>query len=179
MNNQEAVLNAALPLFLRYGYRKTSMGDVARASGFSRQSIYTWYPNKKKLFIGVVRHTFQNIQVSYTSALNDPSKNLHERLVDAFAHFAGFIVNSDTSMSSMDELAEVASSFLGAFIVDFEQDFISAVASQLQEQRGHAPIQQAHVLLAVSRGLKYSAGSLEEYRSSMLIAMDLLLNPQT
>ena len=76
MNNQEAVLNAALPLFLRYGYRKTSMEDVARASGFSRQSIYTWYPNKKKLFIGVVRHTFQNIQVSYTSALNDPSKSI-------------------------------------------------------------------------------------------------------
>ena len=59
MSNQEVVLNAALPLFLRYGYRKTSMEDVAQASGFSRQSIYTWYPNKKKLFI--VKHIYQPI----------------------------------------------------------------------------------------------------------------------
>ena len=179
MSNQEVVLNAALPLFLRYGYRKTSMEDVARASGFSRQSIYTWYPNKKKLFISVVRHTFQNIQKSYTFALSDSSKNIHERIVDAFAHFTGFVVNSDASMSSMDELVGVAFSYLGEFIVEFEQDFVSSIASLLHEQRGHTPIQQAHVLLAVSRGLKYSITSMEEYRSTMLIAIDLLLNPQT
>ena len=74
MSNQEVVLNAALPLFLRYGYRKTSMEDVARASGFSRQSIYLGIPTRKS-FYAVVRHTFQNIQ-NRILVLHDSSKNI-------------------------------------------------------------------------------------------------------
>ena len=58
MNHHQTVIAAALPLFLRFGYR-ASMEEVAKATtGFSRQSIYSWYPSKKKLFIAVVEATF-------------------------------------------------------------------------------------------------------------------------
>ena len=41
-------------LFLRFGYRKTSMDDIARAAGVSRQALYLWFPNKEALFCAVV-----------------------------------------------------------------------------------------------------------------------------
>ena len=37
---QEAVLEAAVGVFARYGFRKTSMDEVARAAGVSRQGLY-------------------------------------------------------------------------------------------------------------------------------------------
>ncbi len=37
---QAAVLEAAVGVFARYGYRKTSMDEVARAAGVSRQGLY-------------------------------------------------------------------------------------------------------------------------------------------
>jgi len=36
-NKREAILVAATAIFLRYGFKKTSMDDVARAAGVSRQ----------------------------------------------------------------------------------------------------------------------------------------------
>ena len=40
MNHQHTVIAVALPLFLRYGYRKTSMEDIATATGFFECSRY-------------------------------------------------------------------------------------------------------------------------------------------
>ncbi len=37
---RESILQAAVGVFLRYGYKKTSMDDLARAAGLSRQGLY-------------------------------------------------------------------------------------------------------------------------------------------
>src|SRR4051812_18866700 len=35
----EGILDAALPVFVRHGFRKTSMADIARAAGISRAAL--------------------------------------------------------------------------------------------------------------------------------------------
>jgi AcrR family transcriptional regulator len=49
-----ALLAAAAEVFARYGYRKASMDDVARAAGLSRQGLYLHYPTKDALFKAAV-----------------------------------------------------------------------------------------------------------------------------
>ncbi|WP_378940900.1 TetR/AcrR family transcriptional regulator [Mesorhizobium sp. ANAO-SY3R2] len=44
------ILDAALPVFIRYGFRKTSMADIAQAAGISRASLYLAFSNKEQLF---------------------------------------------------------------------------------------------------------------------------------
>lgn len=44
------ILDAALPVFIRYGFRKTSMADIAQAAGISRASLYLAFSNKEELF---------------------------------------------------------------------------------------------------------------------------------
>ena len=46
----ESLLQAAFGVFLRYGYKKTSMDDLARAAGLSRQGLYLHFANKDALF---------------------------------------------------------------------------------------------------------------------------------
>ena len=48
-DRQEYVLNTALRLFLRHGFKKTSMDDIARAAGMTRQGLYFHYPSKDAL----------------------------------------------------------------------------------------------------------------------------------
>ena len=50
------LLDAALTVFGRFGFRKTSMDEVARAAGISRQGLYLHYPTKEALFCAVVDH---------------------------------------------------------------------------------------------------------------------------
>lgn len=49
-NKREAILNAAFTTFKLYGYRKTSMDDIATALGISRASLYSYFENKDDIF---------------------------------------------------------------------------------------------------------------------------------
>ena len=46
-----AILETAMRVFLRYGFKKTSMDDLARAAGLSRQGLYLHYRTKEELCI--------------------------------------------------------------------------------------------------------------------------------
>ena len=47
------VLTAARELFLRYGYKRVSMADIAEAVGISRPALYNIFKNKEDIFSGV------------------------------------------------------------------------------------------------------------------------------
>ena len=51
---QQAILVAAWQAFATYGFRKTSMDDIARGAGMSRPALYLHYRNKEALFAGLV-----------------------------------------------------------------------------------------------------------------------------
>lgn len=45
-----SVLNAALTVFARYGFKRASMEDIAGEAGLSRPLLYLCYPNKAAIF---------------------------------------------------------------------------------------------------------------------------------
>jgi AcrR family transcriptional regulator len=47
---REAIFDAALELFGRYGYRRTSIDDIARAAGVAKGTVYLYVENKEALF---------------------------------------------------------------------------------------------------------------------------------
>ena len=50
---REAILLAASEQFKQYGYRKTSMDDIAKRMGVSRASLYSYFKNKDDIFRSV------------------------------------------------------------------------------------------------------------------------------
>jgi len=44
------ILSAAFDVFINYGFRKTSMDDIARAAGMSRPALYQVFRNKTEIF---------------------------------------------------------------------------------------------------------------------------------
>lgn len=52
-----AIMEAATELFLRDGYRGTSMDAVAKAAGVSKQTVYAHFADKKALFTAIVDAT--------------------------------------------------------------------------------------------------------------------------
>jgi AcrR family transcriptional regulator len=47
---RDDVLRKALECFLRFGYERTAMQDIALAAGLSRQGLYHHFANKEELF---------------------------------------------------------------------------------------------------------------------------------
>jgi TetR/AcrR family transcriptional regulator, mexJK operon transcriptional repressor len=52
-----AIIAAASTLFLRHGYLGTSMDDIAALAGVSKQTVYTHFADKAKLFAELIRAT--------------------------------------------------------------------------------------------------------------------------
>ena len=55
IDKRARILDAALSVFARYGWRRASMADVAQAVGVSRPALYLHFASKEELFEAVVR----------------------------------------------------------------------------------------------------------------------------
>ena len=51
---REAILRAAYEVFAQYGFKRTSMDDIAKAAGVSRPALYQIFANKREIFRGII-----------------------------------------------------------------------------------------------------------------------------
>src|SRR5215208_6812069 len=56
-----AILEAATTLFLRHGYRGTSMDEIAATAGVSKQTVYKHFADKESLFSEIVVSTVEEV----------------------------------------------------------------------------------------------------------------------
>ena len=49
MSKKEQVIDTARNLFSEHGYRKVSMDEIARVSGVTKRTIYTYFKDKNDL----------------------------------------------------------------------------------------------------------------------------------
>lgn len=49
------MLEAATDIFLRYGFARTTMGDIAERAGISRPALYLVFSGKEEVFAAVIR----------------------------------------------------------------------------------------------------------------------------
>jgi len=61
----EAIAQAALRLFLRDGYERTSVDAIAAEAGVSKRTIYNRYGDKENLFLSVLRDTYNSMMVTF------------------------------------------------------------------------------------------------------------------
>ena len=54
-NRERKILDAATQVFLRYGVKRASMGDIASEAGVARQTLYNSYSNKDDILRGSIR----------------------------------------------------------------------------------------------------------------------------
>ena len=81
---RDEIVDAAVPIFLRFGYKKASMDAVAAAAGLSRQAVYLHFPGKEALFGAVVDNLCAATQHAAHAALWREGLSLAEQLLAAF-----------------------------------------------------------------------------------------------
>jgi TetR/AcrR family transcriptional regulator, mexJK operon transcriptional repressor len=55
----DAIARAALQLFGRDGYERTSVDAIAAEAGVSKRTVYSHYGDKENLFLAVIRSTYE------------------------------------------------------------------------------------------------------------------------
>lgn len=80
---KERILSAAIPVFGRFGFRKTSVDELARAAEISKQGLYLHFSSKEEVFIAAMRKYVEDGLKLVQQALSRPDASLYERLLDA------------------------------------------------------------------------------------------------
>jgi TetR/AcrR family transcriptional regulator, mexJK operon transcriptional repressor len=100
----EAIAQAALRLFLRDGYERTSVDAIAAEAGVSKRTIYNRYGDKENLFLSVLRDTYNSMMVTFREITE---KHLGE-VTDVQQDLTTFALEVATSMTtSPDRIALV------------------------------------------------------------------------
>ena len=55
VSKEQTAIAAATQVFCRYGFARTTMGDIAAEAGISRPALYLLFPDKDAVFAAVIR----------------------------------------------------------------------------------------------------------------------------
>jgi AcrR family transcriptional regulator len=177
------LLEAALSVFTRYGYQKTSMEEVARAAEVSRQGLYLHFSTKEQLFRAALQSALEDSLSAAAAALHDTKLPLEKRLVRAFDEWIGRYVGMIGGNAS--DLIEATVRLSGPMLKEFEESFAEAVTKTIRSSRlpaahrfsGATARQLTDILLATARGLKHGTKSREEFVQSFTLAVKVVCEP--
>jgi TetR/AcrR family transcriptional regulator, regulator of autoinduction and epiphytic fitness len=180
---QETVLEAAVGVFARYGFRKTSMDEVARAAGVSRQGLYLLFVDKEALFRSAVTHKLGKQLRAAIAELSREEPTLEARLISACDEWAGRFVGF--SGADAADLMCASTSLAGTTLAHYESRFEAALAAAIAASplgaycnaAGLAPDTVAKALHATARGLKHSSKTRQEFLLGMTAAARMFCAP--
>jgi len=164
------VLETAQSVFFRYGYRRTTMGDLASAAGVSRPALYLLYCNKEQVFEAVLRDFLSRTLAELRDGLKAPS-SVEEKLRLAFDLWAirpfGLLMATPDAKELIDCSFEFAREAIDEGTAAFEAE-LAAILAPLHAQAPDqtlTPGQIARILTRAVHGFKESAQDPESLRA--------------
>jgi AcrR family transcriptional regulator len=174
---RELVLTAALGTFARYGYRKTSMEDVAHAADISRPGLYLLFGSKRDLFSAAVTQALDRSLTAVTEVLADTTRPVREQLLDAFDHWTGRYIGAMSR--EVNSMAEEYPDLLGPVVAEYPPRFAALLSAALAESLNPAKASRsaavAQTLISTSIGIKHEVTTREAFLERLAIAIDLIV----
>ena len=186
VTRRATILEAAVPVFLRYGFKKTSMDDLARAAGLSRQGLYLHFPTKDGLFKEGLLHMVSSMREAARGALAREDASVEERILGAFDALHGQHAGQIAS-EHMNELLETAATLIGPIVSELDDGALADVARVLRasgvaakwKDAGISAKDLADTLFSASYGIKHRVTTPAAYRERMRTAVQLVCARQT
>jgi AcrR family transcriptional regulator len=176
-----AILEAAVGVFLRYGYKKTSMDDLARAAGLSRQGLYLHFATKDALFKEALLRLIALTREAGRAALAREDLAIDERLLAAFEAVHGHAIGQ-IGAEHLGELLETSAQLVGPVVDELDAAIIADLARALRasgvaarwKDAGLSARDLAEHLYAASCGIKHRVTTAADYRPPMRTAIRLV-----
>ncbi|MET8663766.1 TetR/AcrR family transcriptional regulator [Streptomyces tendae] len=174
-DRRTTVLESAMTTFARFGYRKTSMEEVARAAHISRPGLYFLFSSKETLFRAAVTQALDRDLTAVEQVLADSGRPLPERLVEVFDQWAGRYIGGPLTRDAA-RVVEENPDILGEIVETAPRRFEQLVTEAIAVESGReAALPVAQTLISTSTGLKHQVTSRDLYLERLAVAIGLLL----
>jgi AcrR family transcriptional regulator len=159
-----AIVLAGLQLFTRYGYRKTSIDDIALAAQVAKRTVYLHFENKAAVFLAILEYLGDQVR-QRCAAAEGARGTAVERLTGLLNAYFGMAFEVFSKSEHMPELEETFSKLARARIGDLNTEYEDRLARFLRSlektddiggpPQGLSVEQIVHILMRTGEGAKH------------------------
>lgn len=116
-SNRESILKIAQEIFSKYGYRKTTLDDIANAVRKGKSSLYYYFKSKEDLFQAVIMKEVEVLAKELDKVVNrntDPVDKLRDYLltkINTFRNLANFYNALENDVTAIGFIEEIKSRY--------------------------------------------------------------------
>jgi len=126
-----SILDAAIQVFGRYGFRKTSVDDLAEAAEISKQGLYLHYSSKEEIFLEATKKYLDDGLVLVQQELDKADASLFKRLMGAMNVWFGR--HFDTFSPGSFDVIEAGNRLSESRVEEYKSAFKAKLAKALAE----------------------------------------------
>ena len=159
-----AIVLAGLQLFTQYGYRKTSIDDIANAAQVAKRTVYLHFENKAAVFLAILEYLGDQVR-QRCAAAESAGGTAVDRLTGLLDAYFGMAFEIFSKSEHMPELEETFSKLARARIGDLNTEYENRLASFLRSlektgaiggpPQGLTVEQIVHILVRTAEGAKH------------------------
>ncbi len=115
--NRESILKIAQEIFSKYGYRKTTLDDIANAVRKGKSSLYYYFKSKEDLFQAVIMKEVEVLAKELDKVINrntDPVDKLRDYLltkITTFRNLANFYNALENDVTAIGFIEDIKSRY--------------------------------------------------------------------
>jgi AcrR family transcriptional regulator len=159
-----AIVLAGLKLFTQYGYRKTSIDDIANAAQVAKRTVYLHFENKAAVFLAILEYLGDRVRLRCAAA-ESAGGTAVDRLTGLLDAYFGMAFELFSKSEHMPELEETFSMLARARIGDLNREYEDRLARFLRSLQKTGAIggppqgltveQIVHILVRTAEGAKH------------------------
>ncbi|HMM13322.1 MAG TPA: TetR/AcrR family transcriptional regulator [Parvibaculum sp.] len=170
------ILDSAFDLFRHYGYRRTSMEDIAQAANVAKGTLYLYFKSKDELFEALARQLGERIEANLkAAAARDTSAE--DKIFALLDAKLGFIYRWVLSSPHAAEFIDSKHKLSGDVFEPVDRSFRAALTKTLKEgvRRGEFDPKAAgfsldaavDTLVAAAHGAEWGARDEADFRDRL------------
>jgi AcrR family transcriptional regulator len=161
-----AIVLAGLRLFTQYGYRKTSIDDVARAAQVAKRTVYLHFENKAAVFLAILQYLGDQVR-QRCAAAERAGGTAVDRLTGLLDAYFGMGFELFSKSEHVPELQETFSKLARSRIGDLNTEYETRLGAFLRSlektgvvagpPQGLTVGQIVQILMRAAEGVKHDA----------------------
>ncbi|MFT4413702.1 TetR/AcrR family transcriptional regulator [Fredinandcohnia humi] len=132
IDRRQLIIKAATKSFSLFGYKATTMDQVAKLANVGKGTIYTFFKNKEELFDEIITTLIKDMKVVAEEAI-DPSSTFHENANRVLFKLLEFRKSHQLTIKLFQEERDIGTQAVTEVIQRVEQAIISYMKGIIQE----------------------------------------------
>ncbi len=130
-DRRKQIVDAATRSFSLFGYKATTMDQVAKLANVGKGTIYTFFTNKEELFDEIVENLIEDMKQAATAAI-DPTLEFQENVHHAIYQMLEFRKEHQLTIKLFQEGQEVGTPVVQEMIDRVEHEITSFIEGKVR-----------------------------------------------